>query len=160
MAKLLDSLESPIAMTLRSGEADNLAQLERHTYYWTGWKRRHWPADVVRPGALLYGFDTRERALQVLLKVTRGGSFTYKTKREFEEKVELLTGWRPDRHDPHWKNVPPAVGGRFNTGIAMRWHVIKGVHMPIDVRFPRLGWLNFDPKHNPSQDVDPTEEFK
>jgi hypothetical protein len=160
MAKLLGSLESPIAMTLRPGEADNLAQLEHHTYYWTGWRWRHWPADVVRPGVLFYGFDTRERSLQVLLKVTRGGTFTYKTKREFEDKVKFLTGWRPDRRDPHWKNVPAAGGGRFNTGIAMRWRVIKGVHIPIDVRFPRLGWLNLRPNIRiPWQDVDPAEEF-
>jgi hypothetical protein len=159
MGKIPNHIESPIAMTLRPGEADDLAQLEHHRYYWTGWKWRHWPADVVRPGALFYGFDKRERALRVLLKITHGGAFTYNTKREFEKKVTSLTGWPPDRHDPHWKNIPAALGGRFNTGIAMRWHVVKRVHIPIDVRFPRLGWLNLNRDRLPRPDVDPAEEF-
>lgn len=151
--------ESPFAFSIRPGEADNLREFERHCWHWTGWKRRHWPANILRPGVRLYAFDLRDRALRVLLEVTRGGPFLYKTEREFARKVEQLTGRRPEPHDRHWARIPFADGRGDNTGIALRWRVIKAVHIPIPGRFPQLGWLKLDATTPATGDIDPAEEF-
>lgn len=158
MMKKTQLFESHFAMTLLPSEADDLRELEKSSY-WTGWKRRHWPAEVLRPGRTFYGFDTRERALRVLLRVTRGGAFVYRTKPEFASKVEKRTGARPGPDYPHWKNIPNAPPGRFNTGIAIRWRVVKPVRIPLEVRFPQLGWLRLDPSVPVARDVDPAEQF-
>ena len=150
--------ESPFAKTLLPGEADDLRELEQDGY-WTGWTRRHWPAEVLRPGRTFYGFDTRERALRVLLRVSRGGTFLYRTRREFSGKVEKLTGMKPGPDFDHWENIPSAVPGRFNTGIAIRWQVIKPVRIPLEIRFPQIGWLRLDPSVPVVGDVDPAEQF-
>jgi hypothetical protein len=158
----MTGFESPFALSLNPGEAEDLRELELHRYYWTGWKRRHWPANILRPGTRLYGFDRRYRALRVLLEVTRGGAFLYKSKREFARKVEQLTGWRPNPNNSHWARIPPASGSRAdteNTGIAMRWRVIKPVRIPISGRFPQLGWLKLDANARAADDIDPAEQF-
>ncbi len=159
----MTSFESPFAMSLGRGEADDLEYLEHHTYHWTGWKRHHWPANIVRPGVRLYGFDLRHRALRVLLEVTRGGTFLYKSKREFASKVEHLTGWKPSQDDPHWATIPSLDRGgekRENTGLALRWRVIKPVRIPISGRFPRLGWMKLDATARTTGDIDPLQEFE
>jgi hypothetical protein len=158
MNRATAKFESPFALSLRPGEADDLKNLALHHYFWTGWKRRHWPADILRPGVRLYGFDGRHRTLRVLLQVTRGGAFVYRTKREFAAKVQLLTEWRPDPADPHWRNIAGDSGERFNTGIALRWRVVKRVRIPLHGRFPQLGWLKLDPRRV-REYVDPAEEF-
>jgi hypothetical protein len=133
----MKGFETPFALSLRPGETNDLRELEFH-WYWTGWKRRHWPANVLRPGTRLYGFDRRYRALRVLLEVTRGGAFLYKRKREFARKIEQLTGWRPNQNDAQWVKIPPASGSdeTEKTGIAIRWRVIKPVRIPLSGRFP------------------------
>lgn len=136
----VSTLEADFAITLRPREAKDLAELERGYYYWTGWRRRHWPADIVRPGLRLYGYDTGSRCLCVLLEVTRGGAFDYSTLEEFARKVKKLTGWEPLRNDRHWGRLPIAQPSKQCTGIALRWKVIKAVNLPWDHRFPQLGW--------------------
>jgi 5-methylcytosine-specific restriction protein A len=150
--------ETPFALSLGAGDFEDL----ENRYHWTGWKRRHWPANILRPGLRLYGFDCRRRALSVLLEVTLGGAFRYRTMREFARMVEQLTEWRPDPGDPHFRRIPSAPRGREdadNTGIALRWRVIKRVSIPISGRFPRLGWLKLDPSARSTGDIDPAEEF-
>jgi len=159
----MTSFESPFALSLRGGEADDLEYLEHNTYHWSGWKRRHWPADIVRPGVRLYGFDLRHRCLRVLLEVTRGGTFLYKSKREFARKVEQLTGWKPAQDDRHWATIPQVGRGgdkRENTGLALRWRVIKPVRIPISGSFPRLGWMKLDAAARTTGDIDPAQEFE
>jgi len=158
MMKTGQLFESNFAMTLLPGAADDVRELER-SGYWTGWTRRHWPAEALRPGRMFYGFDTRERALRVLLRVTRGGAFAYRTKPEFASKVEKITGSRPGPDFAHWKNIPNASPGRFNTGIAIRWRVVRPVRIPLEVRFPQLGWLRLDPNVPVVGDFDPAEQF-
>ena len=147
--------ESPFALSLRRGEANDPERF----YYWAGWERRYWPANIVRPGLRLYGFDLQDRALRVLLEVTRGGTFLYRTKREFTRKVEQLTGWRPSRDDPYWGKIRPAGAGRENTGLALRWRAIKPVRIPLTVRFPQIGWWKVDPTARTTGDIDPAEQF-
>ena len=108
-----------------------------NTWYWTGWKRHHWPADVVRPGLKLYGANLESRQIITLLQVTRGGSFVYGDKSAFREAVKRLTGSPPDDSPPHWKRI--AAKG---TGLALRSRVIKPVSIPLQGRFPQIGWLN------------------
>lgn len=71
-------LEADYALSLRIGEADDLKKLKRR-FNWTGWRYRHWPADILRPGLRVYGFDPKSRMLEVLLEVTSGGAFPYST---------------------------------------------------------------------------------
>lgn len=73
------SLESPYVKSSPPGRLTKHSQL----YHWTGWKNRHWPADIVRPGQAVYGFDNGDRLLKVLFRITHGGSFTYQSKHEF-----------------------------------------------------------------------------
>lgn len=135
--------EADIALTLSPGEATHLSDLEDQ-WYWTGWTRRLWPANVVRPGLHIYGFDTRPaplgRRLCVLLEVTRGGSFSYTSKATFARQAKELTGWEPGRIDPHFKRIPSGSTSRPCTGIALRWRVVKEVSFPLDGRFPQIGW--------------------
>src|SRR5438876_8415685 len=71
---------------------------------WTGWTRRYWPANLIRPGTLVYAFDRRGRQprLIYLLRITHGAGFYYRSKREFRRRVEQLTGKSPSANDPHW----------------------------------------------------------
>jgi hypothetical protein len=127
-------------------EASPLSLNERWT--WTGWKNHHWPADVVRPGLLVYGFDRRRdrRKLFVLLQATRGGGFLYRSMPEFVENVRRLTGLEPNRYadddsEAKWDEVEQRLGSRTAcTGVCMRWRVVKEVAISLPGRFPRLGW--------------------
>src|SRR5262245_38993154 len=114
------TLEANFAMTLRPGEAKDVQQLETY-YLWSGWKKHHWPADIIQPGLRLYGFDTESRRFCVLLEIIKGGSFIYRTLKEFAYKVDKLTDWPPRQDDPHWSRLPTAQAGKYCTGIAIRW---------------------------------------
>lgn len=136
--------EADFAICLKPEEAGNIANLDKGFYYWNGWRNRHWPADVIRPGVRLYGFDPRPnmRKLCVLLKITRGGSFYFRKKSEFNKQVKKLTGWEPNTGHPQWAQIPiVSPKGRPSTGVALRWKVIKRVSINLSVRFPRIGWL-------------------
>src|SRR5438094_443085 len=135
-----EKLEADFAITLQPKEARDLEYLETSCYLWSGWKRHHWPANIIRHGVRLYGFDKRTRRLCVLLEITRGGSFSYRTLREFRTKVTALTGWQPAKDDPHWNGLPIADSNKYCTGVALRWRVIKPVSIKWETRFPQLGW--------------------
>lgn len=149
--------EADYAISLDPGEADDLSELEKSRYYWSGWHRRHWPADVVRPGLKIYGFDKRpdRRELCVLLEVTKGGSFSYASKGELSKNIARLTGWEPNKDHPHWERSATPQRGRVGTGIALRWKVIKRVSLPFPGRFPQLGWcrLTDDPADDDFSDL-------
>lgn len=130
-------LDADCAITLNSDEAKTLDG----DHYWTGWKRRHWPADLLHPGLRLYGFDTKLRQYTTLLEVAKGGTFNYRTRREFFTSVHQLTGLQPDQHHPHSSVIPTASSGRPCTGIAYRIRLLRDdIHTSWHGRFPRLGW--------------------
>jgi hypothetical protein len=109
-------------------------------FHWSGWKRRHWPAEVIRPGILLYGFDKRTRTLSVLLRVERGGTFTYRSRPEFSRRVRELTGIAPSTADPYWPTLPILKKGNPCTGIVVKCQAMRQVQIPWRGRFNRLGW--------------------
>lgn len=135
-------LEADYAMTLVPGEGDDIHEGDDRYWHWNGWKKHHWPADIIGPGLKLYGFDTRpnRRRLCVLLEIRRGESFRYRTREEFQRRAEELTGCRLNPNDSRWEELPESDGDRPCTGIAFRWRVVKRVQIPLDIRFPRLGW--------------------
>jgi hypothetical protein len=107
----LATLKASVAVTLRPEETDDLVRLERNYFRWSAWTRHHWPADVVRKGLRLYGFDKSQRKLCVLFKVTRGGAFTYRSRKELESQIHQVTGWRPGFDDRYGRRVPiPRAG--------------------------------------------------
>ena len=113
---------------------------------WTGWKRRHWPADIIRPGLLLYGFDLRpdQRKLTLLLRITRGGSFSFQSMEEYAKQVEGLTGRKPDPDldRDKWSEIQKRVAdGRDCTGICLCFDEVKTVSITLPGRCPRLGWI-------------------
>jgi hypothetical protein len=121
-------LTADFAMTLSRREAEHPEKLATDAWYWTGWTRRLWPANIIRPGLRIYGFDPRPlpvgRRLCVLLEITRGGSFSYSSKASFGREVKALTGWRPDPANPHFDRIPSGNVRQPCTGIAMRWRVV------------------------------------
>jgi hypothetical protein len=131
--------EADFVVTLRPHEVRDIDQIGSY-WFWTGWRRKHWPADVVKPGVKLYGFDKRSRRLVALLQITRGGAFRYRNGAEFKRRVRKLTGWSPSEEDPHWKNILGS-GKADRTGIALRWRLIRPVDEPFKGKFPQLGWL-------------------
>lgn len=146
------TLEADFAITLRLEHTKDITSLGSSVYLWSGWKKHHWPADIVKPGIRLYGFDVKSRHFCVLLEITKGGSFKYRTREELSNKVQKLTGWIPDKADPHWKKIPIAEPGKYCSGLAIRWRVIKPINIPWSRRFSQLGWENLrylKPKTNP-----------
>ncbi len=131
--------QADFALTLQPTEVDDLANINKY-WWWSGWQRRHWPADIIRPGLRLYGFDKRSRCFVAVLEVTRGGAFTYRTAEEFSELVHEQTGWEPDREDRHWESI---IGDERSerTGIALRWKLIRKTNEAWTGKFPRLGWM-------------------
>jgi hypothetical protein len=114
------NLEADYAISIRPSfadvfQTDDLAWVER-TIDWTGWMRHRWPADVVAPNQLLYGFDLRkdQRRLFALTRILKGGSFSFRSMQEFAETVAGLTGHRPAPEDDDLR-------GRLETGICSRW---------------------------------------
>jgi hypothetical protein len=153
--------EADIAISLRPTEAANLDQyFEDGGGHWTGWQRRHWPANIVRPGLRLYGFDVRpeQRRLCCLLRVNRGGSFTYRSKVEFAKQVGRITGWKGIHNDVHWHRIPGGSKHRLSTGVAMSFEFIKRVNIDLGpIRFPQIGWLKLN-RINESDTADLYEE--
>lgn len=133
-------LEADLAITLRPEHIKDITSLGSSVYLWSGWKKHHWPADIAKPGIRLYGFDVKSRHFCVLLEITKGGSFKYRTRQDFSAKVQKITGWAPDKADRHWKKIPVAEPGKYCTGLAIRWRVIKPVKIPWSQRFSQLGW--------------------
>jgi len=138
MAKMM-LRHADFALTLQPKEVADLANIDQF-WLWSGWRRRHWPADIIRPGLRLYAFDKGSRCFVAVLEVTRGGAFKYRTGTEFSRRVQAKTGLHPDRDDPHWKSVE-GDGRRQRTGIALRWKLIRQVNEPWTGKFPRLGWM-------------------
>ena len=159
MKKRKPRLEAWVAVSLRPGEADDLDVLEHRRFLWNAWKRRHWPAEVVRKGLRLYGFDPRTRTFRALLQITRGGSFIYRFKRELSDEIHRVTGWRPSFQDRYGRAAPTPSGDAYNTGVALRWRVLKRVDIPFKGRFPQLGWLRLNPERGVVGDLDPFEAF-
>jgi hypothetical protein len=150
------ALEADYAISVRpSGEdvfqTDDLAWVER-TFDWTGWKRHWWPADVVAPNRLLYGFDLRKdkRQLFALLRILKGGSFSFRSMQEFAQAVAGLIGHKPAPEDDDlskkkWAEIQERVeknGGKSCTGICYTLKVIKPLAIPLQGEFPILGWCN------------------
>jgi len=119
-------LESAYATTWTLGEYK----------WWTGWKRHHWPADIVRPGQKLYVFDKSRRKLTALVEITRGGSFSYSSKAEFRREVKRLTGERP-YEERHWRRIPFS---RNSIGVAAKAEIVQTVSIPLRGRFPQIGF--------------------
>jgi 5-methylcytosine-specific restriction endonuclease McrA len=133
--------DADYAVTLQSDEIDDLDHIDQF-WFWSGWRNRHWPAHIIRRGLRLYGFDKERREFVVVLEVTRGGSFEYRTLREYARIATRLTGWNPENSNPHWHRLPQATNGRPCTGFALRWRAIKRTRLPWPGRFPQLGWLS------------------
>jgi hypothetical protein len=132
------SLESDYAMTI-----DVPGRLEQR-FVWTGWKTHHWPAVVIKPGLLLYGFDKKDRKLRMLLRVTKGGCFFFRSLDEFVEEVERLTGKKPDRTQDtdKWAEIEERVeDAKSCTGICLCFEFVKSVSIPLSGKCPRLGWI-------------------
>jgi hypothetical protein len=140
-------LLAAIAITLKPGAADDLAKLEKRQFMWGAWSTHQWPADVVRPGLRVYGFDTRARRLTVLLEVRRGGTFEYRTIAQLAKAIVNATGWHPDTDSAYWQTRPvPGKSQKSFAGVALRWKVVARADIPLDVRFPQLGWLRLGPE--------------
>jgi len=133
------SRQADFALTLQPNEVADLDHIDQF-WWWSGWQRRHWPADIIRPGLRLYGFDKRSRCFVAVLEITKGGAFTYRTGAEFIRRSHAQTGRKPDRRDPHWKNVV-GDGRSERTGIALRWKLVNEIHEQWAGKFPRLGWI-------------------
>lgn len=136
--------EADFAMSVSDAEANDLSSL-RNAWSWTGWQRRHWPANVEWVGRRVYAFDKRGRRFCALVEITHGGSFEYRTWRQFRDVAQRLCGWRPRPH-PHQHVMPFAAAGRRPcVGFAVRWKVLKSVDVPFPIRrFPRIAWLKLD----------------
>jgi hypothetical protein len=114
--------------------------------YWTGWQRRHWPANVDWIGRRFYAFDRRSnrREFCAILKVTQGGTFEYSSLQEFSRQVKRFCGWKPDNH-PHFHNLPRGHKGKRCIGLALRYEIVKHVKIPYPVKyFPQIGWLRME----------------
>jgi hypothetical protein len=150
------NLEADYAISIRPSfadvvQTDDLAWVER-AIDWTGWARHMWPAGVVAPNRLLYGFDLRkdQRRLFALIRIVKGGSFSFRSMQEFAETVAGLTGHKPAPEDDDlskkkWAEIQERLeknDGKSCTGICYTLKVIKPVAIPLNGEFPRLGWCN------------------
>jgi len=151
--------EADFVVSLRAREADDLGEFERSHCLWSGWKKHHWPADVIFPGIRLYGFDIKSRRICVLVEVCAGAAFPYTSKREYLKRVKDIIGMTPDTRDLHWNRLPFANGHNTFTGIALRWKVIKRVDIPLQVHFPQLGWLRLPGSTYSRIGIDPYESY-
>lgn len=138
--------EADFAVSLyRGNEPDQYWRDYDNWGYWTGWKSRHWPADILHARLRVYGFDLRagRRNLCLLLEVVKGQAFTYSTRRDFAAGVRSAIGWPSIDNDPHYERIPTGTKDSPCTGIALEWRVVKEVDVPVPklFRFPRLGWL-------------------
>lgn len=157
MAKVnAHTLEADYAISVRPTGADvfqtdDLAWVER-TFNWTGWMHHQWPADVVTPEQLLYGFDLRKdkRQLFALLRIRKGGSFSFRSMQEFAQTVAGLIGHTPTPEDgdysrKKWEEIQDRLArnrGKSCIGICYTLKVEKAVAIPLKGKFPLLGWCN------------------
>ncbi|MCC6812163.1 MAG: HNH endonuclease [Deltaproteobacteria bacterium] len=130
------------------GDEQDPRDASREYYYWSGWTRWLWPAQILRPGLKFYAFDVTQRKLWGLFEVTHGGAFEYASKQEYATHVKRLTGWTPDRAEPKWQSIP--VSG---IGITMRWKHLAKSNISLGGRFPRTGWLRLDEVPAPTLDL-------
>lgn len=136
-------IEADFALSIPGLGASDIEGLRRrHLFWWSGWKRRHWPANVIRPGLRFYGFSGARDELFVLYEIVRGGSFAYRTRNEFDREVKRLTSRNVGRYDRHWKRLPTARGSGYCTGYVIWAKPLKAVSIACTRRFPQLGWLN------------------
>lgn len=140
-------LLADVAMSLKGHINDHSGR------WWSGWKRRHWPADALRRGFRFYAYDKESRSLFALVEVTRGSSFTYRTLAEFERKVKQVAGYWPGRDDPYFGTLPLPASGKVSTGCAFRWKRVKTVSIPWRGRFPQLGWAHLPAEGKYAADV-------
>lgn len=133
--------DADYALTLDPRGLADLEHVHRKSWQWSGWLRHHWPADVIKRGLRLYGFDAKTREFVAVLEVTRGKSFHYTNWRNFAAKAFRATGWRPIPDDPHRRLMPQGSAESLCTGYALRYKLVRRVRIPWEGRFPRLGWL-------------------
>jgi hypothetical protein len=152
MPALAEKLEPDFALSLTRDDRSDSG------LWWSGWKRRHWPAKKLRPGLRFYAYDKQTKTLFALLEVVRGAAFTYRTKREFSKKVKEVTGRWPRRDHPHWRRLPLPKKRERATGYAIRWKKIKPVNIPWYGRFPQLGWARLS-SNKPPHDSDLLQAF-
>lgn len=153
----------PVPIVAHKLAADAAMSLKGYRGYdsgswWSGWKRHHWPADMLRPGFRFYAYDKQSRFLFALVEIVRGRSFTYRTLAEFRRKVKQIAGYWPDRDDAYWKKLPLPRNGEPCTGYAIRWKALKEVNIPWRGRFPQLGWARLSAETLVA-DVDPLQSF-
>jgi len=109
--------QADFAISLQPNEVADLTNIGKKYFWWSGWRRRHWPADILRPGLRLYGFDKVSRCFVAVLEVTRCGAFKYRTGAEFRTRVRVRTAWYPYQSDPHWESVVSTQGRIERIGI-------------------------------------------
>lgn len=126
--------------------------------WWSGWKREHWPAPLLRKGFRFYGYDKETGSLFGLVEVTKGSAFTYRTLNEFARKVRQVASYAPNRQASHWKKLPLPRKGKFCIGYALRWRRVTKVNIPWQGRFPRLGWAHI-PAGRPSPSVNADQSY-
>lgn len=132
---------------------------DKDGFWWSGWKRHHWPADFLRPAYRFYGYDSQTKSLFALVEVVRGRAFTYRSRIEFARKVKQVAGSSPNRDDPHWKRLPLPKRGDSCTGYAIRWKLVRPVNIPWWLgRFPQLGWARLS-RETLIADIDPLQSF-
>ncbi len=132
-----------------------------------GWKGRsigqdgcahQWPADIVTPEQLLYGFDLRKdkRQLFALLRIRKGGSFSFRSMQDFAQTVAGLIEHTPTPEDDDysrkkWEEIQDRLArnrGKSCIGICYTLKVEKAVAITLKGEFPRLGWCNLtDPNY-------------
>jgi hypothetical protein len=150
------TLEADYAVSVRPTGSDifqtqDLAWVNQ-TWEWTGWIYHKWPANVIAADRLIYGFDLRKdkRQLFVLLRILKGGSFSFSTIEEFAETVRGLTGrcpgpWEDVYSQKKWLEIEDRLArkkGKSCTGVCMTFEVVKPVSIPLEGDFPLLGWCN------------------
>jgi len=152
MSEKKPKLVADVAMSLKG-----CTDVPRGTW-WSGWKRQHWPAALLRRGFRFYGYDKYTKSFFGVIEITRGGTFTYRTRREFKRKVSQVAGHSLDPNDPHFGSLPLPSRGKYCIGYAFRWNRIAPVNIPWPRRFPQLGWerLSKDLGNTPTTDAEAT----
>src|SRR4051794_822281 len=62
---------------------------------WTGWRRREWPAGVLRKGVRFYVFNKQHRALVGLYEIVHGNEFEFTSMETFACEVRRWCGEDP-----------------------------------------------------------------
>lgn len=152
MTRALDKLAADIAMSLPGCRGYDAGT------WWSGWRRHYWPADILRRGLRLYGYDKQTKSLFALLEISRGGSFTYRTLAEFRRKVQQVAGYSLERDHSYLRQLPLPKSEAPCIGYALKWKVVQDVEIPWRGRFPQLGWKRLAPGPLFAE-VDPLQSF-